>query len=179
MNTKYFVLFMFTAVIFLGGITRSASAGTSDAPELPPACSTLGAGLDQAPIFHVYASGVQVYRWNGMSWDFVAPDANLFAEENYYGQVGRHSAGPTWESNSGSKVVARKVDECTPDTSAIPWLKLEKVSSTGPGIFGKIGYILRVNTTGGLKPTTAGSTVGDVQRVPYAAEYYFYKGGVE
>ena len=25
----------------------------------------------------------EIYRWNGTSWDFVAPVASLFAEENY------------------------------------------------------------------------------------------------
>lgn len=57
--------------------------------------------------FHAYAIGVQIYRWNGTSWDLVAPDATLYAESGYYGKVARHYGGPTWESNSGSKVVGR------------------------------------------------------------------------
>src|SRR5262249_41001413 len=29
--------------------------------------------------FHAYAEGVQIYRWNGTSWTFVAPEAVLYA----------------------------------------------------------------------------------------------------
>ena len=38
-------------------------------------------------------------------------------------------------------------------------------------------YIQRVNTTGGLAPTSGcdASTVGTVAKVPYTADYYFYK----
>jgi hypothetical protein len=45
---------------------------------------------------------------------------------------------------------------------------------TAPGIFSTVNQILRVNTTGGLIPTTPGTTVGQEARVPYTAEYYFY-----
>lgn len=83
--------------------------------------------------------------------------------------------GPTWESNSGSKVVARRLQGCTPDTSAIHWLLLQSVTANGPGIFKSTTFIQRVNTTGGLAPTTPGSTVNEVLEVPYTAEYYFYR----
>jgi hypothetical protein len=125
--------------------------------------------------FHVYASGVQVYRWTGTNWAFVGPVANLFADHNYRGQVGTHYAGPTWESNSGSKVVARRLEGCSPDPSAIPWLLLETVSSDGPGIFNGVTYVQRVNTRGGLAPTTPGSFAGEEAKVPYTTEYYFYR----
>jgi len=124
----------------------------------------------------VYAVGAQVYRWNGAGWDFVAPVATLSADANHNGDVGIHYAGPTWESNSGSKVVARRLAACSPDSTAIPWLLLQAVSATGPGIFGSVTYVQRVNTTGGLAPATPGSSVGGVVEVPYTAEYYFYRG---
>ena len=146
------------------------------APELPfPACGTLQVQPGNKVSFHVYALGVQVYRWNGASWDFVGPIANLYADDNYRGLVGTHYGGPTWESNSGSKVVARRVADCTPDASAIPWLLLETVSTDGPGIFSSVTFIQRVNTTGGLRPTTPGSVIGEEAKVPYTTEYYFYR----
>src|SRR5262245_57202855 len=146
-------------------------------PELPPQCSSLQIEEGNKLAFHVYARGVQIYRWNGGTWDFVAPYASLFAEENYFGEVGTHYVGPTWESKSGSKVVGRRVPGtgCTPDPNAIAWLLLERVSSTGPGIFGSVTFIQRVNTTGGLAPTTPGSVAGEIKEVPYTAEYYFYR----
>ena len=124
---------------------------------------------------HLYAEGVQIYRWNGTSWIFVAPEAELFANAGANGTVGIHYAGPTWESNSGSKVVATVLERCTPDPDAIPWLLLEAVSTEGPGIFARVTFIQRVNTVGGNAPTDPGDFVGEVVEVPYTAEYYFYR----
>src|SRR5690349_4423779 len=111
-------------VVVGAAVTSATAQSVGQSPELPPTCSALE--QNRAPIFHVYAIGVQIYRWDGNKWNLVGPDAKLYAEDGYHGQVGRHYAGPTWESNSGSKVVARKVGECTPDTSAVAWLLLEK-----------------------------------------------------
>jgi hypothetical protein len=124
--------------------------------------------------FHVYATGVQIYRWTGTTWTFVEPSATLYASANNEGVVGTHYAGPTWKSNSGSQVVGTVAERCTPDPTAIPWLKLSAVSSAGPGIFDSTTFIQRVNTTGGLLPSTPGSVVGELANVPYTAEYYFY-----
>jgi hypothetical protein len=144
-------------------------------PELPPACSALQPQAGSEVAFHAYAIGVQIYRWNGTAWSFVAPSANLYADSGYHGRIGIHYAGPTWESNSGSKVIAHRTGDCTPDTSAIAWLILDKTSSDGPGMFEAVTQVQRVNTTGGLAPTLAGTTVGQETRVPYTAEYYFYR----
>ncbi|HEX8736812.1 MAG TPA: DUF3455 domain-containing protein [Pyrinomonadaceae bacterium] len=147
-------------------------------PVLPEACSNIQVEAGNEAFFHVYAIGVQIYRWTGTSWVLKQPDANLYANANYKGGgVGSHYAGPTWESNSGSKVVAARVPNtgCAPDTTAIPWLLLKTVSTDGPGIFSNVTFVQRVNTTGGLAPTAAGTTVGEEKSVPYTAEYYFYR----
>ena len=125
----------------------------------------------------LYAEGVQIYSWNGTTWTFVAPDAELFASTNGQGQIGSHYAGPTWESISGSKVVGAVVDRCTPDPDAVPWLLLSAVSAAGPGIFRGVTYIQRVHTTGGNAPLQPGTSVGEEARVPYTADYLFYRGG--
>jgi hypothetical protein len=158
---------------------QSARANESDrGPELPlPLCQSIEVEAGNEVAFHTYAVGVQVYRWNGASWAFVEPVANLYADKGFRGQVGTHYAGPTWESNSGSKVVSRRVQGtgCTPDANAIPWLKLETVTADGPGIFGGVTFIQRVNTTGGVAPAAPGTFVGEEARVPYTAEYFFYR----
>ncbi|SRR6266545_3815049 len=119
----------------------------------------------------------KIYRWNGRTWDFVAPRADLFAEKNFFGEVGSHYAGPKWESKSGSIVEGRRVlgTGCTPDPTAIAWLLLSKFDAHGPGLFDSVTFIQRVNTTGGLIPTDPGLTPGDVKEIPYTAEYYFYR----
>jgi hypothetical protein len=129
--------------------------------------------------FHAYAEGVQIYRWNGATWTFVAPDAVLYASPGNDGVVGSHYAGPTWESNSGSKVVGAVLERCTPDAASIPWLLLGAVAGEGPGIFGRVTFIQRVNTVGGNAPTGPGTFVGDEARVPYTALYLFYREHAE
>jgi hypothetical protein len=125
--------------------------------------------------FHAYAEGVQIYRWNGTAWAFVAPEAVLYADAGEEGVVGIHYVGPTWESVSGSIVVGRVLQRSTPDPDAIPWLLLEAVHTEGPGIFQDVTFIQRLYTAGGIAPTDPGEFPGVEARVPYAAEYYFYR----
>jgi hypothetical protein len=171
------LIVLFTlAVVATASIPAARASDDNHAPDLPsPLCDVLQVPAGNKVAFRVYAQGVQVYKWNGTSWDFVAPVATLSADTNYTGEVGIHYAGPTWESNSGSKVVASRVAGCSPDPTAIPWLRLKAVSTTGPGIFSSVTYIQRVNTTGGLAPTAPGSSIGALEEVPYTAEYYFYR----
>ena len=124
--------------------------------------------------FHAFGVGVQIYRWSGTSWVFVAPEAVLYANAGDDGEIGIHFGGPTWQSNSGSKVVGTKIQECTPDPDAIAWLLLRAASAEGPGIFGKVTFIQRVNTVGGNAPNVPGEFLGQMARVPYTADYFFY-----
>jgi hypothetical protein len=123
--------------------------------------------------FHTYAEGVQIYRWNGTNWVFVKPEAVLYTRGN--GIVGIHYAGPTWESTSGSYVVGTVLERATPNPNAIPWLLLGAIDAEGPGIFKRVTFIQRVNTVGGLAPAEPGDFPGEEARVPYAADYFFYR----
>jgi hypothetical protein len=170
------------ALITVAALSFASVARAADdnrAPELPAVCQS-GPQNIQAPeghkvARHVYAVGVQVYRWNGAAWDFVGPVASLFSDHNFRGQVGTHYGGPTWEGNNGGKVVARRVSGCTPDASAIPWLLLEATSNDGVGIFSRVTFIQRVNTVGGLAPAAPGAFVNEERKVPYTTEYVFYR----
>ena len=147
--------------------------------DLPvPICDNIQAPPGNKVVFRAFAVGVQRYRWNGASWDFVEPVATLYADANHNVKVGIHYAGPTWESVLGGKVVAARLQSCSPDPTAIPWLLLQTVSASGPDIFGSVTYIQRVNTKGGLTPTADGSTIGALADVPYTAEYYFYRAKI-
>jgi hypothetical protein len=158
-----------------GAVAAVANArNESRAAELG-ACQILSAPAGSKLAFHVYAEGVQIYRWNGTSWSFIGPSAVLSADARANGVVGVHYGGPTWESVSGSKVVATVLQRCTPDPDAIPWLLLGAVSAEGPGVFHRVTFIQRVNTVGGNAPSAPGNFVGEEARVPYAAEYFFYR----
>ena len=147
-----------------------------NSPDLPsPLCDTVQVPAGNRVSRHLYAQGIQLYRWNGISWGFVEPVAVLFSDPDFKEKVGTHYLGPTWESNNGSKVVATRLTGCTPDPTAIPWLMLQTVSTDGNGPFSSVTYIQRVNTKGGLVPTASGSSTGAVAEVPYSAEYYFYR----
>ena len=53
-----------------------------------------------------------------------------------------------------------------------------QLGPTGGRLLTNTTYIHRLNTTGGLAPTTGCSQsteVGAVQLVPYTADYFFYK----
>src|SRR6185503_2289283 len=106
--------------------------------------------------FHANAVGVQIYTAtpspadpSRFVWTFKAPEAVLF--DNDGSVVGIHYAGPTWESESGSRVVGIRTGLApAPVPNAIPWLLLAASTTEGPGIFEHTTYIQRVNTTGGV-----------------------------
>jgi hypothetical protein len=95
-----------TAVALMASALAAAAQTTDNrAPEVP---STIQVEEGNKVHFKAYATGVQIYRWNGTAWRFVAPEAMLFDMDG--GIVGIHYVGPTWESASGSKVVGTRVN---------------------------------------------------------------------
>src|ERR1700704_2570914 len=128
------------------------------------------------------ATGVQIYICGAtkteparLEWVFKAPEADLFDLSGK--KIGKHYAGPTWESNDGSKVVGEvKARDDGPDAGAIPWLLLNAKSTSGNGVFGQAQSIQRVRTVGGKAPAQGCSReqAGKEARVPYKAAYYFY-----
>ena len=137
-------------------------------------CQELQAPAGSQLVFHAYARGYQVYRWNGQGWSFNGPSATLYANAGGTGVVGIHYGGPTWEANSGGFIVGALSKRCDVDAEDIPWLLLDVVRNEGPGVFHAVTHVQRLNTIGGQAPTGSGSP-GEVRNVPYMAEYYFYR----
>jgi hypothetical protein len=52
---------------------------------------------------------------------------------------------------------------------------LGAVLNEGPGILERVTFIQRVNTVGGNAPADPGDFPGEVARLPYTAEYFFYR----
>ncbi|HYC31431.1 MAG TPA: DUF3455 domain-containing protein [Gemmatimonadales bacterium] len=151
-----------------------AAAAASHGPDLGT-CGNLAVEAGSKLVFRAYARGVQIYQWSGTSWAPVGPSATLYADAGYHGAVGTHYAGPTWESSSGSLVVAGVKDRCPLDAADVPWLLLDATHAQGPGIFERVSQIQRVNTVGGPAPAEPGASVGEIRSVPYTAEYFFYR----
>jgi len=163
-------LFVMAAAAFVGAQTDSGRE-----PDLPVGCEELYVPDGNEVAFRVYASGVQVYWWNGSSWGLVGPVATLYANAGMTGKVGVHYGGPTWKTNSGSLVIGKNPIRCTPDPDSIPWLRLEADETDGAGIFAGVTYIQRVNTNGGKAPAEPGTYDGERVDVPYTTEYVFYR----
>ena len=90
-------------------------------------------------------------------------------------RIGRHYAGPTWESADGSRVVG-EVEQRSAVQGAIPWLLLRAKSNEGTGVFASVKYIQRVDTVGGVAPSSGCDAAhADAEaRVDYSANYDFY-----
>jgi len=149
---------------------RDEKSEDNRAPEVP---HDIAVRNGNKVAFHGLGIGVQFYTWNAASWGTATPEATLFDEDGNV--VAIHFAGPSWESNSGSKVVGAVVPPTvTVDTNAIPWLLLSAVRTEGNGVFADVTFIQRIHTTGGKAPAADGTVVGQVACVPYTADYFFF-----
>jgi len=145
---------------------------------------TLKPGPHESLAMIVPARGVQIYECRarttpevGYAWAFVAPEADLF--DAHGDKIGRHYAGPHWESRDGSKVVGTLKERAdAPVSGAIPWLLLSTKSVGPAGAFSRVTSVQRVNTAGGAAPPAECSqaTTGTSARVDYTADYYFFTG---
>jgi hypothetical protein len=137
---------------------------------------------DQVILLEFKAKGMQIYvckspQNNSLKseWIFKAPEADLYDTSGNI--IGHHYAGPTWESNDGSKVVGElKAKFSAKDVTSIPWLLLSAKSNSGEGVFTNITSILRIKTEGGQPPALSCNPFreGTEVRIPYQAVYLFY-----
>ena len=96
----------------------------------------------------------------------------------------------TWQYRDTSRVWAKlhateqdgKKGAVMVDQNAIAWLLLDRVGSldgpTGGDKLTDTTFVQRLNTTGGLAPSTGCASLTDVGNqafVPYTADYFFYK----
>jgi hypothetical protein len=162
------------SLCFIPLVTLAADTNRVPEPLWPPAGEELA--------FVLAADGVQIYTCKpstkdpyAYAWTFIAPEATL-AEGGAI--VGRHFAGPTWASGSDLSSVKGTVRERHDGGAGnIPWLLLTGASTATPGKFANVTSVQRLATKGGVEPAEAcGATnVGKEVRVPYTADYYFYK----
>jgi len=156
------------------------SLASSPAPVSVP--RQLEPSANESLVMVVPARGVQIYecrvstgRAQAYEWAFVGPEAELFDTRGK--PIGRHYAGPHWESADGSKIAAKlKAHAEAPASGSIPWLLLEARSVGPQGAFSNVTSIQRANTAGGVAPQNgcSASMAGTTARVHYTADYYFF-----
>ncbi len=141
---------------------------------------------NQTLSLEAHAIGVQIYDCkpskddpSRYEWVFRSPEADLYDLTGK--RIGKHYAGPTWESNDGSKAVGvTKAKNDGPDATAIPWLLLGVKSTSGVGVLDHTVSVQRIETVGGIAPAEgcgpaqAASQTPVEARVPYTATYDFF-----
>ena len=133
---------------------------------------------------------------NRQPWTFVGPQATLFhtfkgtlrqqATTHFLSADPSGTLRPAWQHSLDSSVVWGRVRQSSADPNyveagAIAWLLVE-AAATAPGPIGgamlaHTAFIQRLNTSGGVAPSTgcSASQLGAVVLVPYSTEYFFYR----
>ncbi len=184
MKTTITRLLTTSALLLAVGHSLAADSPRSGpAIALPDVPATLHPPGGQVVYLEALATGVQIYECvskpdapSAYEWAFRAPEAALVDRSGR--SLGKHYAGPMWESVDGSTVVGEaKARDPGPKQSAIPWLLLSAKATTGGGTFGQAKSIQRLQTVGGVAPSELCSATNAKQmaRVPYTASYYFYR----
>ena len=157
-----------------------AACASSPRPQPAAVPESLRVPDGQVLLLRAAARGAQIYACKvttaepaAFEWVLKAPDAELFDQGG--ARIGRHYAGPTWESADGSRVVGEAVQRSAVQ-GAIPWLLLRAKSNEGAGVFASVKYIQRVDTVGGVAPSSGCDAAhADAEaRVDYSANYDFY-----
>jgi hypothetical protein len=167
---------------FLLALLVAACASPQPPTSMVKVPDKLKPGANESLAMIVPAKGVQIYECRARKdqvgayeWAFLAPEADLFDARG--NRIGRHYAGPHWESTDGSKILGTvKERPDAPVADAIPWLLLAAKSVGSEGSFSKVTSIQRVSTVGGVAPKAGCSqaAAGTPARINYTADYYFF-----
>jgi hypothetical protein len=179
-------------------MTITAQPGQAQTISAPSVPFNLRVQPGNTPFLKAAAVGTQNYICLPSGWTFIGPQATLFLAVPWVGggfsqQVATHfltpnpsevaTNRPLWQSSFDSSIVWAKQVDFSEDPNyvqpnAIPWLLLQAAGKQdGPAggmMLSQTTFIQRVNTTGGMKPTTS-CTVGAREFVPYTADYVFYR----
>jgi hypothetical protein len=195
---------MALAVAFTVSLPHSAHADKVTPPPVP-ANIEVEAGNRAFLVGH--AVGTQNYiclpSGSGFAWILFTPQATLFRDNQR--QVITHYFSPnlspippeeiagtiraTWQDSRDTSTVWGQVKPGDSSTDseyvapgAIAWLLVTVVGAqdgpTGGHTLTETTFIQRLNTSGGLAPSTGCASSTDVGReefVPYTADYFFYK----
>lgn len=206
--TRRIMFIACTTVLAVGlmvSLPQLAQAQSVTPPTVPDNKLQVEAGNVAFLLGHAVGTQNYVCKPSGTGVRFVlfTPEATLF-KDNDDRQITTHFFSPnpaepntdatvvadgliraTWQARDSSTVWA-KVHQpdgaLTVDPNAIAWLLLDAAGvqdgPTGGHTLSDTTFVQRVNTTGGLAPSTgctSSTDVGNQAFVPYTADYVFYK----
>jgi hypothetical protein len=195
-RTSRFACVTVLAVAFVFTLSQQIYAQRETPPAVP---GSIQVAAGQRLFLAAHAYGTQNYiclpSATGFAWTLFGPQATLI--HNDANQVMTHflSANPeeagtlraTWQDSVDTSAVWARATAMSSDAAfvapgAIPWLLLEVVGAEGGPTGGRrltaAKYIHRLNTVGGIAPSTGCSqsaNVGSRVFVPYEADYFFYR----
>jgi len=130
-----------------------------------------------------------------VEWTLFTPEATLFDDRG--GQLTTHFFSPnpaegnivrvTWQDSSDTstvwgRVIASSTDPQFVNPGAVAWLLVQavgtRVGPTGGATLARTTFIQRLNTVGGLAPSTGcdhPTDLGSKAFIPYTADYFFYQ----
>lgn len=197
-TTRRILPMAFAAALALALTVSLAEPAHAHRIKPPPVPTDVAVPDGTKPFLVGHAVGTQNYiclpSGSAFAWTIFTPQAVLFDDRGK--QLTTHffspnplengTVRPAWQhSRDTSTVWVRLVRPSTdPDfvaPGAIPWLLLE-MAGAGAGPKGgdaltRTAYIQRLNTAGGVAPSTGCSgwtEVGKKEFIPYTADYYFY-----
>jgi hypothetical protein len=165
----------------------------------PPVSPDLQVPAGNKALREGHAVGTQNYIClpsdSSVAWTFFGPQATLFNDKDR--QIITHFLSPNpdesdmaraaWQhsrdtSTVWASAIASSSDPNFVESGAIPWLLLQVVGAepgpTGGDRLTGTTFIQRLNTSGGIAPSTGCAQSTDVGKrafVPYTADYFFYK----
>ncbi len=181
------------AVAFTVALPQPARANSVTPPRVPP---ELQVPAGNTAFLEGHGVGTQNYiclpTATGFAFTLFTPEATLLSDDAE--QITTHFFGPNpaengtirvaWQHSRDTSTVWAKLfhDPVTVAKDAIPWLVLEtagvQAGPTGGDTLTATTFIQRVNTRGGLAPSTGCSSLADVGAkafIHYTADYFFYK----
>ena len=141
----------------------------------------LQASANEYPAFVLSGNGSMIYQCkatianpNLYSWYYIAPDATLYDGGH---EVARMAQPNLMEALSDQSSLSGVLRSSQAGGGGLPWTLTQALPMGDSGIFANVSSVQRVNTRGGLAPSTGCSAdnVGEEARVAFNADYYFYK----
>jgi Protein of unknown function (DUF3455) len=149
------------------GIARTAAVVDFHGESVPAALA-VPAGQRLVADLRV-VQGSQVYQCVAGTWTLLEPDAVLRSGDTLV----LHTRGPAWTSASDGSSVTGAAVASVPKSGAVPELLLRATANRGTGLLGDVDFVQRLDTRGGVAPTTT-CTDGQTKAVHYSAEYRFF-----